>query len=78
MRLSADIRRALHDALGASPGPRARVAALAVVLVGGSLFVFLVKGGTVGVLVRGERHAGAIERPPLMPETLARASAFSI
>jgi hypothetical protein len=54
------------------------VAALAVVLVGGSLFVFLVKGGTVGVLVRGERHAGAIERPPLMPETLARASAFSI
>ena len=54
------------------------VAALAVMLVGGSLFVFLVKGGTVGVLVRGERHAGAIERPPLMPETLARASAFSI
>jgi len=34
------------------------VASLAVVLVGGSLFVFLVKGGTVGVLVRGERHAG--------------------
>ena len=31
MRLAADIRRALHDALGASPGPRARVAALAVV-----------------------------------------------
>jgi hypothetical protein len=54
------------------------VAALAVVLVGGSLFVFLVKGGTVGVLVRGERDAGPIERPPLMPESLARASAFSI
>jgi hypothetical protein len=54
------------------------VAALAVVLVGGSLFVFLVKGGTVGVLVRGERHAGPIERPPLMPESFVRASAFSI
>jgi len=54
------------------------VAALGVVLVGGSLFVFLVKGGTVGVLVRGERDAGPIERPPLMPESLARASAFSI
>lgn len=54
------------------------VAALAVVLVGGSLFVFLVKGGTVGVLARAERHAGPIERPPLMPESIARASAFSI
>jgi hypothetical protein len=54
------------------------VAALAVVLGGGSLFVFLVKGGTVGVLARGERHAGLIERPPLMPEAIGRASAFSI
>ena len=54
------------------------LAAVSVVLVGGSLFVFLVKGGTVGVLVRGERQAGPIERPPLMPESFARASAFSI
>ena len=54
------------------------VAALAVVLVGGSLFVFLVKGGTVGILARGERHAGPIERPPLMLESIGRASAFSI
>jgi len=54
------------------------LAAVSVVLVGGSLFVFLVKGGTVGVLVRGERQAGPIERPPLMPESFSRASAFSI
>ena len=54
------------------------VAALGVVLVGGSLFVFLVKGGTVGVLARGERLAGPIERPPLMLESIGRASAFSI
>jgi hypothetical protein len=54
------------------------LAAVSVVLVGGSLFVFLVKGGTVGVLVRGERQAGPIERSPLMPELFARASAFSI
>jgi hypothetical protein len=53
------------------------VASLAVVLVGGSLFVFLVKGGTVSVLVRGERQAGPIEQPPLMVERVARASAFS-
>lgn len=54
------------------------LAAVSIVLVGGSLFVFLVKGGTVGVLVRGERQAGPIERAPLMPESFARASAFSI
>jgi hypothetical protein len=54
------------------------LAALAVVLVGGSLFVFLVKGGTVGTMARGERDAGPIERPPLMPESFARASAFSV
>jgi hypothetical protein len=54
------------------------LASLAVVLVGGSLFVFLVKGGTVGILVRGERDAGPIEHPPLMPEVVARAAAYSI
>jgi hypothetical protein len=54
------------------------VAALAVVLLGGSFFVFLVKGGTVGVLVQGERQAGPVERRPLLPESIARASAFSI
>jgi hypothetical protein len=54
------------------------VASLGVVLVGGSLFVFLVKGGTVGILVRGERDAGPIEHPPLMPEVVARAAVFSI
>ena len=54
------------------------LAALAVVLAGGSLFVFLVKGGTVGVIVRGERQAGPIERPPLMRESIAHASAFSV
>lgn len=54
------------------------LAAVSVVLVGGSLFVFLVKAGTVGVLVKAERKAGPIERPPLMPESFVRASAFSI
>jgi hypothetical protein len=54
------------------------VSSLAVVSVGGSLFVFLVKGGTIGVLVRGERAAGAIEELPLHFETVARAAWFSI
>ena len=54
------------------------LASLAVVLVGGSLFVFLVKGGTIGILVEGERVAGEIEKPPLHYRAIARAGVFSI
>ena len=51
---------------------------LAVVLIGGTLFVVLVKGGTVGVLVRGERAAGPLEVPPLQPDVVATAASFSV
>lgn len=51
---------------------------LAVAIAGGSLFVFLVKGGTVAVLVKGDRQAGPIETPPLHLEMIASASAFSV
>lgn len=51
--------------------------AVAVVAVGGSLFVFLVKAGTVATLVRGEQQAGNIEEPPLHLEALRRGAAFS-
>ena len=54
------------------------VAALGVVVGGGSLFVFLIKGGAVSVLVLGEREAGPIEQPPLLPDVVAKASAFSV
>ena len=54
------------------------VASLGVVITGGSLFVFLIKGGAVGVLVRGERAAGPIEQPPLLPDVVATASAFTV
>jgi len=53
------------------------LSALAVVVVGGSLFIFLVKAGAVAVLVRGEREAGAIEQPPLHFDVVVRASKFS-
>jgi hypothetical protein len=53
-------------------------AAMAVAVIGASLFVFLVKGGTVAVLVRGERVATDLEQPPLRPERLSEASVFSI
>jgi hypothetical protein len=52
--------------------------AMAVVIVGGSLFVFLVKGGTVATLVLGEREAGPIERPPLHWSDVSRASKFGV
>ena len=47
---------------------------LGTVMVGGSLFVFVVKAGTIGVLVAGDAAAGAIEEPPLHFETVAKAS----
>ena len=50
---------------------------LGVVVVGGSLFVFLIKAGAVAVLVRGEREAGVIEQPPLHFDVVSRASRFS-
>jgi hypothetical protein len=53
------------------------LASLGVVVVGGSLFVFLIKAGAVAVLVRGEREAGAIEQPPLHFDVVKHASKYS-
>ncbi|MBF8300188.1 MAG: hypothetical protein HW394_558 [Acidobacteria bacterium] len=52
--------------------------AIAVVAVGGSLFVFLLKAGTVATLVHSDRDAGPIEDPPLRVSVVARASRFSV
>ena len=52
--------------------------ALAVVAVGGSVFVFLLKAGTVATLVESERDAGPIEEPPLHVSAVLRASRFSV
>jgi hypothetical protein len=54
------------------------LASLSIVVIGGSVFIFLVKGGTISMLVRGERVAGPIERPPLRFQVISQASAFSI
>jgi len=40
--------------------------------------VFLIKGGAVSIMVRGDRRAGPVEQPPLLPEVIAQASAFSM
>jgi hypothetical protein len=52
--------------------------AFGVVGLGGSLFVFLVKAGTVAVLVRSEREVDAIEDTPLLVETMVHASRYSV
>src|SRR5919108_5962638 len=52
--------------------------AVAIVAVGGSLFVFLIKGGTVATLVRSDQESGPIEEPPLHVSAVAHASRFSI
>ena len=54
------------------------IAALGVAIAGASLFVFLIKGGAVSIMVRGERDAGPIEHPPLLPDVIAQASAYSV
>ena len=51
--------------------------AVAVVGVGGSLFVFLVKAGTVSTLVRSDRETSTIEEGTLHVELVARAGRFS-
>jgi hypothetical protein len=54
------------------------VLSVTLVVIGGSLFVFLVKGGTMGVLVRSERQAPPVENDPLQFKSLALAASFSI
>lgn len=48
------------------------------VVLGGSILSFLIKGGTVTVMVDASRAAGAIERPPLRMAAFRRAACFSL
>lgn len=51
--------------------------ALLMALLGGSVFMFLIKGGTITVLAAGDRVAGPLEKGPWRLDGLRRASAFS-
>ena len=51
---------------------------LVLVLAGGAVLMFLVKGGTVAVLVLADRVGGPVERPPLRMAGVRRAIQFSI
>jgi hypothetical protein len=52
--------------------------ALATVVLGGALFMFLVKAGTVSTLADGARAVSPVDYPPLHISALASASAFSV
>lgn len=52
--------------------------ALTIVVLGGSVFMFLVKGGAVAVMVRSDRQAGPIETAPLHLSHLQQAGAFEL
>lgn len=74
-----DIVPTMASVLLAQPAALAAfLAAVALVIMGGSLLMFLVKGGTVSVLVAAERAAGAIEHPPLRLPAFHRATQFSL
>ena len=74
-----DMFARIADALTAEPAALAAfVTAFGLVLVGGSIFTFLVKGGTVTVLVAANAAASPIERQPLMLESFQSASQFTL
>jgi hypothetical protein len=69
----------IADALVSEPvALTAFVTAFGIVLVGGSVLMFLVKGGTVDVMLAADAAAGPIEDGPLTLATFREASRFSI
>lgn len=74
-----DVIAAVFGALRANPAALTAFAlSFLVVLIGGSILTFIVKGGTVAVLVEAEAAAGPIERPPLRLQMLHRANRVGI
>jgi len=74
-----DMLAVISDALLARPSALIGFsAALGFVALGGSVLMFLIKGGTVSVLVEADRVAGPIEHPPLRLGAFQRAMQFSI
>jgi hypothetical protein len=80
--LAGDLRHMLFGVAGTlAARPVALVAYLCgfgLVFAGGCGLMFLVKGGTVGVLALADGSAGPVERPPLRTAGFRRAMAFSI
>ena len=49
-----------------------------VAVIGASILMFLVKSGSVAILVDAERHAPGIEQPPLRQEVVREGNRFSL
>ena len=74
-----DIFATIADTLMAEPlALTAFIAAFGIVLFGGSVLMFLVKGGTIDVLLAATDLTGPIEREPLTVNGIRAASHFSI
>lgn len=74
-----DVFSTITDSLLGEPvALLAFVSAFSIVLAGGSVFMFLVKGGTIDVLVSANDTAGSIEREPITFESLRSAAVFSL
>jgi hypothetical protein len=70
---------ALAAALLAHPVALAAfLSAVLLVLLGGSLLMAFIKGGTMAILVAAEAEAGSIEQPPLRAAAVRRANRFSL
>ncbi len=80
--ITGDLRQTMALAIAAlgehTPALVAYLGGVAAVVVGGSLLMFVVKAGSVAVLVRAERRSPAVERPPLMVSTVRQAEAFTL
>ena len=80
--IASDLRSTVVLALAALSEHRAALAAfllgVVVVIVGGSVLMFLVKSGSVAVLVDAERHAPVIEQPPLRSDVVREGSRFTL
>lgn len=67
------------DALTAEPvALLAFIAAFGIVLVGGSVLMFLVKGGTMAILIEANEHAGPVEIEPITYESLKSCARFGM
>jgi hypothetical protein len=74
-----EMAAAIAESLASEPvALTAFLAAFGVVLLGGSVFMFLVKGGTVSVLLAAEEAAGPIESGPFDLQRLHDASGFTL
>lgn len=74
-----EIFTSITDALMSEPfALSAFIVAFGIALVGGSLLMFLVKGGTVDVMLAANDLVGDIERHPLTLTAIHQAAAFSI